>query len=841
VNRARTLLLPLLALLAAAAGAAGEPATPPEAAPPASAPAAAPEEATGKTVVEIRIEGLTTLAPSTVLQAMATRRGLAFHPATYREDFNRIYNLGHFDAHAIVLHPPQLTAAGVVIVVSCRERPVIDQVEVRGARSSRRIGMLNRAREDKTALTVGSRYDQSAAHRMAASLKAYLIEQRLTMSSVEHRLEEVPGRPGHVIAVFDVTEDARVYVREVLFPGAQGLTPKQMFKAISTKPGGFLRPAGKYDEDMLQLDAVRLQDLFHNNGYSDARVKVLPPEITGPLGLRRRRMAKVTFQVETGRLYTYGQVRFSGMESVSEDSARLEVYTALGVRPPRRGFSWGRPRRDAPLPPGLSPQGMAYSDEKVQTAAARIRILLGETGRPFPRVTARRERTATEGVVDLTFEVTEGPQASMGELRIKGNLRTKDRIIRREMELLPGDIFNAQALEKSKRNLRAAGLFERVQAHPMPGEEPDTVDIELEVAETETGRLQFSGAVYPEDGSLGGGVGINERNFDITRWPTSWDDLINGGAFRGGKQTIGANANFTTSGTFFSLNFSDPWLFDTPARWAFDTSLFHNNRHYDEYRDRRTGFNVGLGRSLFIRRIRLRGSYKLQSVYLDGMDQDLPQDILEDEGGMLLSSGELGLSFDWRDDRLNPTLGFLGEVSEEIFGGPFGGDVDFRKTSVSGHGFIPLFRTWEYPHVIHLYTRADWLHPFDATERIPVFERLFAGGIGTVRGYDSRSLSPRVDGVEVGGYFRLCENIEYIYPLYQDYLRGVVFFDAGNVWTDEGDFRLDQQRRSVGVGLHIRAPAAFGPMPIKLYFSKALNPSDEDDTEVFQMSFSLLF
>ena len=158
-----------------------------------------------------------------------------------------------------------------------------------------------------------------------------------------------------------------------------------------------------------------------------------------------------------------------------------------------------------------------------------------------------------------------------------------------------------------------------------------------------------------------------------------------------------------------------------------------------------------------------------------------------------------------------------------------------------GHAFVPLFRTAGYPHVLHIYTRAHWLNPYDLADRVPYFERLFGGGINSVRGYDYRSLSPRVAGEEIGGNFMLAESVEYIFPLYRNTLRGVVYFDAGNVWAEEGDFELHDQKRSVGLGLHIKTPPAMGGAPIKLYFAKAINPDDEDDERVFQMSFSLLF
>jgi outer membrane protein insertion porin family len=697
---------------------------------------------------------------------------------------------------------------------------------------------------------------------MIRSMKAHCRERRFSLARITPSAEPVPGRPGHVLAVFEVVEDHRVYVSRVIFRGRRELseeekkrltpeqrrrllTEKKLLRAIKSRPGGFLRPAAKYDPDTVGLDEVRLQGLYRNNGYSDARVRALRPVIAPPAGRRRRRLATVTFDIREGRLYTYGPVTFKGLESVSEEQARLTVFRALGVKPRRRGIAWGlvpkflRARED--MPTGQAPpEGMPYSEDAVLKARRWLRDLLGTTGRPFARVGFRRVRTAKPGVVGLEFSVAEGPQATVGEVRIRGNARTRDRIIRREMFLLPGDIYDSRKLNDSKSAIRSRGLFAKVESHNVPGDEPDSVDIELDVEETQTGHLSIGGYVSPEDGSVGGTVALKERNFDWRRMPTSWDDLIRGGAFRGGAQSMNMNLSISESIKRYALNYSNPWIWDSPPRYSFGTGLFHFDKEFHEYEDRRTGFNLRLGRRLFDnRRLRAYTKFTYQRVHIEGMDRDLPDDILEDEGTTILNSMTFGLVYDGRNNILMPTKGVLLEASEEIFGGFLDGDEDLRKTSVQGHFFIPAISTYGYPHVIRVFSRADWVNPYDLSERIPVFERLFAGGIGTVRGYDYRTISPRIEGEEVGGSFRFVQNFEYIFPVYKDVLRGVVFFDAGSVWAEEGDFEWHDQRRSVGLGLHVKTP--MGPAPIKFYFSKAINPKDGDDTQTFQMSFSLLF
>ncbi len=779
----------------------------------------------GRVIKRIVVEGLVTLKPETVLRAMATRQGLPFNPSTYREDLKRIYELGYFEPYDVSTMKPLLEDGGVLIRIRLREKPIIDRVLIRGIGSSLSGRMLNELTTQGTSVKRGSRLSSHESHKVSQSMKEFLVGRRFPEAQIKVTTEPVKNNPGHFNAVFTVALNNRVDVTKVTFKGRKAFAYKVLLRKIRTRPSGFLRPAGKYVPDDVALDAQTLQDFYRSKGFADARVKVLPPNISAPMGRRKLRRAEAIFSIHEGIRYFCGTITFKGLKSVKLEKA-LEVTRKAFKQLPRS-------RPDSPL---------IYSDDGLRAASQYIRQMLGETGRPFARVIPSTSMTAKVNVLNLEMLVIEGPQAVIGDIRIKGNTRTQDRIIRREMELLPGDLFDSRKLKISESNLRRRQIFSRARAYPVPGDEPDTVDIEIEVEETRTGSIQFSGTVVPEDGSVGGGFSIIERNFDWLNTPRNRDELTSGGPWRGGAQNLSLNSSFTTTTNRISLDFKNPWIWDTPERYSFSTSGFYIDKDYDDFQDTRVGFSIQLGRILFIRRLRAYARYTLQSVKLHGLDEDLPPDILdEDQGRTLLSSGRIGLTFDGRNDWLLPTKGLLLNLSQDFYGEELGGDIDMRKTSFSGHIFVPLGRTFGYPHVIHLFGRADWANPTADNTRIPFYERFFAGGIGTVRGYDHRSLSPKFNDENIGGGFRTVQTAEYIFPLYRNTLRGVIFFDAGNVWHEEGDFEWHDQARAVGVGIQIQTPAAMGSMPIKFYFSEAINPDDDADEETFQMSFSLLF
>lgn len=791
---------------------------------------AAAAEPPAPAVVEVRVEGLVTIPPETVLKAMATRKGLPFHPATYREDYERIHALGLFEPEDIVLHAPEPVEGGVRVRVTCRERPVIERLELAGNREYRSRTILDAVRKEageegrgasEVVPAAGERYARYKAFFLAEAVRRFYLRKGYSQAQVAPRPEPVAGRPGRVTARLEIQEGPYVYIAAVDFQGRSAFPARELRSVIETRP----RPSGvfcwlyhrrKLDPDVQRTDAIRLESFYHNRGHSDARVEALPPRVELSADGRRGRLTAV-FEVREGRRYSYGPVTFAGLASAGRD----EALRAAGLEP-------GRP----------------YSEQEVAAACRRIGFLLGERARPFARVEAQRGAADAAGATPLEFRVQEGPEAVVGpQVRIRGNAMTRDRIIRRELEIFPGDLYDSRKVRATERNLRRLGLFEAVSIEEVRGEEPGVVDLEIEVKEVETTAGIFAGLMVDQEGSIGGHVTFTERNFDWQNPPGSLEDILYGGAWRGGAQNLSVSTFAAEDTQRVRLDFENPWIWDTPERYNFGFGGFFMNRDYFDYHERRSGGDVRIGRRLFIPGLRGYFRYRLQNVYVDGVEEDMPEIFHLDEGWNLYSSGRVGLSFDTLDQRWVPSRGLLLEAGEEVFGGPFGGDHDLNQTSLEGNAYLTIFRTWDQPHVLHLRARGDLATPYGRNDYVPLSERYFAGGVGSVRGFDPRSISPLEDDERVGGDFRLTETAEYVWPLpgVGETLRGVFFFDAGAVWPDEGDFEWHDQRRSYGAGLHIKPPAMLGPMPIKLYFCFPVNPSPDDRTRLFDLSFSFLF
>lgn len=350
---------------------------------------------------------------------------------------------------------------------------------------------------------------------------------------------------------------------------------------------------------------------------------------------------------------------------------------------------------------------------------------------------------------------------------------------------------------------------------------PPTIDLDTYVSETQTGRLMFSVGVNSDAGVIGS-VTLDEQNFDITRWPRSFEDIRNGTAFRGAGQQFRIEAVPGTQVQRYSFNFREPYLFDTAV--SFGLSAFLYDRRFEDWDEQRLGGRVSLGYQLspdLSGTVYVRG----ENVGISNIVTPAPQQLLDTEGDNALFLGGVSLAHDTRDNTFMPTEGHYVELSlEQAFG-----SFSFPRANLEGRQYFLLRQ------------RADGSgrQTFGVTGRLgftgsdtPVFEHYFAGGFTTLRGFDFRGASPRELGRTVGGEFLALGSAEYMFPLTaNDMLRGVVFCDFGTVEPDVR-FDADSFRVAPGFGLRVSVPA-LGPAPIALDFAVPVSHADGDDLQNF--------
>jgi outer membrane protein assembly factor BamA len=470
--------------------------------------------------------------------------------------------------------------------------------------------------------------------------------------------------------------------------------------------------------------------------------------------------------------------------------------------------------------------GQRYDKDVVTADIERVKRLHGNSG-----VNAFVEEgiyaADQPGMVDVQYRVYDAGREPdrVGQIIIKGNTVTADRVIRNQLGLYPGQILQYPRLEEARNNLIRTGLFDT--------EDPPTVtvipredgsnfqDIEVRVKETRTGSVMLSANVNSNAG-LNGNLTINQRNFDISRFPTSLDDFWAGRAFRGGGQELNIQASPGTQFSRYSITHREPYLFD--SRFGLTTSGYFFNRFYNEYTEDRVGFRGTLDyRFLDSQLWRTNYSLRVENVGIGGTPPWAPPSITEYIGHSLIVGQQVGITRDSRDSYLLPTKGSTFNAAfEQVLG-----DYVFPIGTFEGNVYQTLYQRKDGSGKQVLAFRSQL-----AVEggNAPVFERFYAGGFRSLRGFTFRGVGPYENFLNVGGTFSFLNTVEYQVPLMaSDKAYIVGFVDHGTV---EQGFQITDYRVSIGTGLRISVPA-LGPMPIALDFAFPIVKGPFDQKQIF--------
>ena len=430
------------------------------------------------------------------------------------------------------------------------------------------------------------------------------------------------------------------------------------------------------------------------------------------------------------------------------------------------------------------------------------------------------------GKVELVFNISEGKPFRVGNIEVRGNSKTQDKVVRRAFDTAPGDLYDSADVQLGTRRLQATRFFTRLNVSPV-GDDPEQRDLLVEVEEGSTALLTFGGAVSSNGGVIGT-LKYEQTNFDIADYPTGIGDFFGGDALVGGGQTFRVLLEPGTINSNATVSFYEPYFLD--QNLGFGVDAYYRTYRRREYQDRRAGgkvrFNPKVGRN-FRTGVFFRGE-DVRIFDLDDPRGDRAPDILDYEGHTTLTSvgGEIG--YDQIDSPLLPTLGFQSNVGGEVYG--VLGGPEFQKLTAGFDGFVPLRRDLtDRPTVLEL--RLDSGYIFGDS---PFFERFYAGGFGSLRGFAFRGISPRqgIDGDAVGGIFSVTGSLALGFPLYGESIRGVVFNDFGTV---ESDLKLGTIRDSLGFGLRFQLEP-LGNVPIALDLAWPLNADEPDDRQVFSFS-----
>jgi outer membrane protein insertion porin family len=331
---------------------------------------------------------------------------------------------------------------------------------------------------------------------------------------------------------------------------------------------------------------------------------------------------------------------------------------------------------------------------------------------------------------------------------------------------------------------------------------------------------------------------IRQRNFDLTDIPEDWSDLFSGSSFRGGGQDMRIRLSPGTVTTDFLVSFYEPYFMNYDIGFGFE--LFNSQADRFDYDERRQGGEIRFSRRFIDHSIGI--SFRTEDFELTDLDGDVSQTIRDLEGDNRVNTINPFWIYDTKDHPMFPTTGVRSNLQLEKAGTFLGGDFDYRKAKWNFDTFFPI---WEQDrksiHVLYFGYQAGWVEPVDDTGVVPVFDRFYAGGRGTVRGFEHRGIGPRENGDPVGGEAMMAATLEYSYPLYQNFLRGALFVDTAALVPEFGDLHEEDFRVGVGVGIRFQVPMLFGQVPVSLDFGWDIDKLEGDETEVFSFSMGEIF
>ena len=594
---------------------------------------------------------------------------------------------------------------------------------------------------------------------------------------------------------------------------------------IQTKSYIWILRKGQLDEDKLQGDVAAIRQMYLKKGYLDVRVSYT-------LEFAEDK-AKVTvrFVVLEGQQYHIGKINLSG-------NTVFQRYELMGDT-----SKFG--------------SGSVAEQDKIDNLRKHIEDAYGHEGYVTRFVEITTAFTETPGIVDLNINITEGSPYLVGRVIVRGNPNIQDRVIRRQMRIYPDQTFDLVQVSKSIDRLKALGIFQDVKVNPVasPDNPPNVRDALVEVAEGQTGKFSIGAGVSTNSG-LVGQISIEQQNFDITNFPHSFDEFIRGQSFKGAGQYFQLLLEPGTEFQRYMVTFREPYLFDSP--YSFSNDLYYFTRARESWDERRIGDIVTLGRrfgdvwalSLAFRAEQVSLTHP-QDVFEDRLTQahqpifgpggtvsyfnDTAQEILNEEGSHFLTSIKPAVVRDTTDSRTFPTTGTRTSLTIEQYGA-LGGEIDITKIVFNFAAFYTVHTDLFDRKTVFAWKNEVGMIPWGAS---PTYERFYLGGIGELRGFRFRGVSPRSGPLEdpIGGNFYWLTTGELNYPIYEELLRGVVFLDVGTV---EKDIELNSIRSDAGVGVRVSLPL-FGGLPIALDFAYPITKQTNDETQFISVSLGVPF
>ena len=729
-----------------------------------------------------------------------SKEGETFARATVDEDIKNLYATGYFFKIQV---GEESTPDGLDLTYAVQGKPLLTAYKIVGNKK-----MSTKKLTKKITSKIGLPLDERKLFEDAQAMQTVYQKagyQKTTVVVEPAVIDELAGR-GTV--TFLVNETPKVKIKDVVFVNAHAFTQRQLRKAIKTRRRWWLSwvtGSGVLKEDQFEDDKNSLIEYYQNDGYIDFNIQDVKFDYVTPTKM------VIRIIVSEGRQYKVGTLDIRGNKLFSTNDLL-------------KGIMVSKMRMKLELTPGkiFKPAEFTKDSDALRDLYGSRGYLDHEEGGTTV-INATRIPNPTTGTIDIAYDIQEGEKCYIEKIEIKGNTKTKDRVLLRELAVYPGEVYDMVRIKISKSRLEQLNYFEKVDTEAQDTDVPNRKDLIVGVEEKNTGNFTI-GAGFNSDQGLVGFVELKQGDFDLFNAPT----------FTGAGQKFQMQASIGTQLQDYEITFTEPWFLG--QRLMFSVNLFDKNIYYASVNDmydetfaggtvsltKAIGGLVGLDPQVLLgtvsttvedAHVSINGGFQTNTI--PGVQAaNISTNIYDTHGNYFLVKEGVALAYDTRNSVTLPNRGQRTEVSTAIATAP--GDTDFYKLELKSSWY---FKGFGNGHVLEIGGETGVVDTYGSTTQVPIFERYFLGGLYNLRGYKFHTVGSQDQyGEPLGGDTYFYGAAEYSIPIIK-MVRLAWFYDMGNVFTAPYSFNAGPGRGLItddaGIGLRISLPIG-GGVPLRL-------------------------
>ncbi len=719
-----------------------------------------------ESIYKIIILGNVKVEEGVIRGAIKSREGGPFSVEKIREDLRSIFDVGFFTDVQVDIKP---TPQGKEVIFIVAEKPSIKDILIKG-NSKVKLDDI----KEKMTLTPRSILNLEKVKENSEQVRKLYFSKGYYGVKVEYKVDYL--ETNEAVITFTIVEGPKGHIKKIIFKGNKKIKSSQLRKLMATKRRNIfsiITKTGTLDEDILKNDLQLLTAYYFDQGYLEAKISEPKIDLSNPKKIR------IEIGIVEGPRYHLGNIDFKGDVLTTKEA----LFNVLKIK-----------------------RGDVYSNTVIRREVNALTEKFANQGYAYVEINPEISVDAKNLLVHLTFEIEKKNRVFYEKIQVVGNTKTRDKVIRRELTVAEGELYNAGNMNKSRDRLKRTGFFKEVDFVTSRGSTEEKINVDLKVEETPTGAITF-GVGYSTIESVVGSASISDRN-------------LFGLGYSG---SLRFNLGFETQN--FRLSFTDPYFLG--YRYMAGIDLYHERiEYFDTYSYKITGGDLRFGKEL-TDTIRVEAMYKLENIDVYDVARNASIYIKDQKGKKTTSAISITPSIDTRDDYFNPRRGGRHSLFIQNAGGILGGDNYFVKVTGQTSWFFPL----PLNMTLNLRAQVGVISGYGG-KKIPIYEKFFVGGINTVRGFEYGEAGPKdINGEPIGAKKMAVFNTELIFPISREIgLRGAVFFDVGkgfDKWSEFIPLRF-------GAGPGIRWYSPFGPIHIDVGFN--LNPKKGEKGHVIEFN-----